>query len=99
MASEPPLPTSSQEPDRSDEPAVGPPAERPRGLVGWFSSAIGEALQAAFAIAIALVAGIFKAMISPEKMGEEKGRNPGPGTPRLGESGPVQSTDDQDSTG
>ena len=51
-----------------DPPPEAPPtvqADRPRGPVGWLAAAIGEALQAAFAIAIGLVVGIFKALLAP----------------------------------
>ncbi|GEM_PF-3163263 len=60
--------------DREDvptEPPAVPPAERPKGLVGWFAAAIGEALTAAFGIAIALVGGIFKALLSPTASQED----------------------------
>ena len=51
--------------DLPSEPVVVPSADPPKGLVGWFAAAIGEALTAAFGIAIALVAGILKALVSP----------------------------------
>ena len=42
-----------------------PAVDRPRGPLGWFSAALGEALTAAFAIAIAFVAGLFRALLAP----------------------------------
>ena len=46
-----------------------------------------------------IFSGLSKFFVSDDKKGEEKGRDPGPETPRLGESGPVESADDRDSTG
>ncbi len=53
-------------------PPVVPPVEPPRGPLGWFSAAIGEALMAAFGIAIAFVAGLFKALLTPTAPPEEE---------------------------
>jgi hypothetical protein len=52
------------------------PKEPPRGPIAWFAAAIGEALQAAFGIAIALVAGIFKALFGGSQTQEEDEKEP-----------------------
>ena len=63
MSDEPP--ESPCEPDSTPGSPTTP--DRPGGPVGWFATAIGEALQAAFAFAIALVTGLLKALFSPAR--------------------------------
>ena len=45
--------------------------QRPRGPIGWFVALIQGALAAAIAIAGALVAGAFQAVLNPPKPEEE----------------------------
>ncbi len=46
-------------------------AERPRGPIGWFVALVQGALAAAIAIAGALVAGAFRAVLDPPRPDEE----------------------------